>query len=129
MGKFSAADNALAQEFFQQAIDLDPNFADAHAMLALLLVREFWLGRASNPATRVRELTERVAPARSQRLVMIAPHPAIGGDTHEHDSSRPQHPAHLAQRQLVGGRFREVTEHVEAGEEVERVIDEGQVDD
>ena len=27
VGKFSPADNALAQKFFQQAIDLDPNFA------------------------------------------------------------------------------------------------------
>ena len=35
MGKFSAADNALAQEFFKQAIDLDPNFGGGYGALAI----------------------------------------------------------------------------------------------
>ena len=35
VGKFSAADNALAQKFFQQAIDLDPNFAGGYGALAI----------------------------------------------------------------------------------------------
>jgi len=35
MGKFSAVDNALAQELFQQAIDLDPNFAGGYGALAI----------------------------------------------------------------------------------------------
>jgi adenylate cyclase len=34
LGKVTANDCALAEEFFQQAIDLDPNFADAFAGLA-----------------------------------------------------------------------------------------------
>ena len=35
VGKFSAADNAFAQKFFQQAIDLDPNFAGGYGALAI----------------------------------------------------------------------------------------------
>jgi adenylate cyclase len=35
VSKFSADDNALAQKFFQQAIDLDPNFAGGYSGLAL----------------------------------------------------------------------------------------------
>src|SRR5215469_5386022 len=35
LGKFGAEDNALSQRFFQQAIDLDPNFAGGYSGLAI----------------------------------------------------------------------------------------------
>ena len=35
LGKFGAEDNALAQQFFQRSIDLDPNFAGGYAGLAI----------------------------------------------------------------------------------------------
>ncbi|HWX32594.1 MAG TPA: tetratricopeptide repeat protein [Steroidobacteraceae bacterium] len=35
LGKFGAEDHALAQGFFQRAIDLDPNFAGGYAGLAV----------------------------------------------------------------------------------------------
>ena len=38
LGKVTASDCALAEEFFQQAIDLDPNFADAYGGLAFAQV-------------------------------------------------------------------------------------------
>jgi adenylate cyclase len=34
-GKFGAEDNALAQQFFQRSIDLDPNFAGGYSGLAI----------------------------------------------------------------------------------------------
>jgi adenylate cyclase len=38
LGKFSAADNSLAQTFFQQAIDLDPGFAAGYCGFASALI-------------------------------------------------------------------------------------------
>src|SRR5207249_10260619 len=34
LSKFTSADNSLAEKFFQHAVDLDPNFADAYCGLA-----------------------------------------------------------------------------------------------
>jgi adenylate cyclase len=39
VGRFSSEDNILAQQFFQRAIDLDPNFAGGYAGLALAIRR------------------------------------------------------------------------------------------
>jgi adenylate cyclase len=58
-GKFNAQDNRLAQQFFQQAIDLDPSFAGGyHGLATALLVAPMFvttldLGEASRSAERL----------------------------------------------------------------------------
>ena len=41
---FNADDNARAQEFLNQAIEIDPNFSQAYGWLSFSLMRDHWLG-------------------------------------------------------------------------------------
>jgi tetratricopeptide (TPR) repeat protein len=41
---FNADDNARAQEFLNQAIEVDPNFSQAYGWLSFSLMRDHWLG-------------------------------------------------------------------------------------
>jgi adenylate cyclase len=51
MYRFTAQENIEAQSFFRRAIELDPNFAPAHAGLAHALYVSFTLGFGADPAT------------------------------------------------------------------------------
>ena len=62
LGKFTADDNAVAQKFFQQAIDLDPNFAGGYRGLAsaqILAVAAFQHGKLVEALSSVEALTRR----------------------------------------------------------------------
>ena len=49
--RFAAQENTEAQSFFQRAIELDPNFAPAHAGLAYAIYLSFVLGFVADPAS------------------------------------------------------------------------------
>jgi adenylate cyclase len=62
LGKYSADDNALAQRFFQQAIDLDPTFAGGYKGLAIAQAQaaaEFQIGNLSAIQSSVEGLARR----------------------------------------------------------------------
>ena len=49
--RFAAPENSEAQSFFRRAIELDPNFAPAHAGLAYAIYLSFLLGFVADPAS------------------------------------------------------------------------------
>ena len=54
--KFTADDNTVAQKFFQQAIDLDPNFADGYWGLTWAQIGEASIFRRRNVAETLRSV-------------------------------------------------------------------------
>ena len=64
--RYSAADNTEAQSFFRRAIELDPNFAPAHAGLAHAIYLSFFLGFRTDRAPALGE-----ARAAAQRAVTL----------------------------------------------------------
>ena len=63
---FAAQENTEAQSFFRRAIELDPNFAPAHAGLAYAIYMSFALGFVADPASVAGE-----ARAAAQRAVTL----------------------------------------------------------
>jgi adenylate cyclase len=64
--RFAAQENTEAQSFFRRAIELDPNFAPAHAGLAYAIYMSFALGFVADPASVAGE-----ARAAAQRAVTL----------------------------------------------------------
>jgi adenylate cyclase len=53
-------DVRIGQQFAQEAIDIDPNYAAAHQMMGLLYLDEVWFGMTKSPAKSI-EKAEQVA--------------------------------------------------------------------
>ena len=88
--RFAAQENTEAQSFFQRAIELDPNFAPAHAGLAYAIYLSVLLGFGADPASAPGE-----ARAAAQRALTLdgddAVAHAVVGRVHimvgEHDAA------------------------------------------
>src|SRR6266436_811729 len=72
-GKFSADDNLAAQNFFQQAIDLDPNFAGGYSGLAWTLRHAVQVQRHATLGVLGRDMAENLtaAEALARRAVAL----------------------------------------------------------
>ncbi len=72
-GKFSADDNLAAQKFFQQAIDLDPNFAGGYSGLAWALRHEVQVQRHATLGVLGRDMAKNLtaAEALARRAVAL----------------------------------------------------------
>jgi adenylate cyclase len=69
--RFTRKDNAEAQHFLERAIELDPNFADAHATLAVIENNNGVFGWDRDP-----ELLDRVSSHTQRALALDPLHPA-----------------------------------------------------
>ncbi len=56
--RFTKDDNAAAQDLLRQAIDLDPNQANYHAMLAVIHTLEVFYGWSESPEQSFRKALE-----------------------------------------------------------------------
>jgi len=72
-GKFTADDNLAAQKFFQQAIDLDPNFAGGYSGLAWALRHAVQVQRHATLGVLGRDMAENLngAEALARRAVVL----------------------------------------------------------
>jgi adenylate cyclase len=55
---FTKADNAAAEKLFARAVELDPQFAQAHVGLAWIHIQRFWFGWTDEPAQAVARARE-----------------------------------------------------------------------
>jgi adenylate cyclase len=68
MGQFSTEQNEIAKSFFRRAVDLDPNFGRAHAVLAIAIFLDAAIYRTSG----VDEVSDKVL-AIAQRAISLDP--------------------------------------------------------
>jgi len=73
MGRIGAADNEAARSFFRRAIDLDPNFASAHAQLAIAT----FYGSSIYQVISVAEALDQ-GPLLAQKAITLDPRGAAG---------------------------------------------------